>query len=588
MKQKSNRDRTSEKNVARTNRIFHRMRKSVVVTVAIGAILYWLALPPVRWPWCAYLACWFWIRAIQQQREPSRREYLQFGLCGFGLWLALVQGIRLASWPLYGGWVALSAYLACYLPLFLGSARSLHHRYRFPLTLACPVAWVGFELVRSYFATGFSACMLAHSQTPWPWTLQLASHLGGYGVSWMVMFCVAAIYECWQLRNRCEDPWSWRLAVASSSSSIGCGVIMLLWSYLAYSNHERRIAEQSPIKPLGRILLVQGNMITQFDADPDEIAEVIQSDWDDYARLTLDAIDHTKEPIDLIVWPESVFSRNYPWIDWDHASLAPRAVFSGSVEKLATAEVNCIDAFQVKKRILSQAKPNARSNLLMGNDAWRVRGETMDSYNAALWYDGATGHVDYYGKQHLVMFGEYIPFLSSFPSVLEMIGLSALSRGEEPKAWPLPSGAMVSVSICFEDVLPHLIQKHVATLTRMGRSPDLLVNITNDGWFRGSSILDHHLNNAILCAVENRRPFLVAANNGISAWIDGNGRVIQTIAPLQLGTIVAEPIPDGRVGLWQWIGDWPARVVALIALIPAGVWLGSRFRWLRIPVRFKK
>jgi hypothetical protein len=44
------------------------------------------------------------------------------------------------------------------------------------------------------------------------------------------------------------------------------------------------------------------------------------------------------------------------------------------------------------------------------------------------------------------------------------------------------------------------------------------------------------------------------------------------------GTILAEPIPDGRLGLWQLIGDWPARMVCFIAFLPAVYGVLDRFR----------
>jgi apolipoprotein N-acyltransferase len=133
--------------------------------------------------------------------------------------------------------------------------------------------------------------------------------------------------------------------------------------------------------------------------------------------------------------------------------------------------------------------------------------------------------------------------------------------------------------------LPHVVRSRIVTQTANGYLPDLLVNITNDGWFRGSSILDHHLNNAILAAVENRRPMLVAANSGISAWIDGNGRVIRSIPRLEGGSILAEPNPDGRWGYWQSVGDWPARLLALISLIPMMIWFAKRFRTIALGQR---
>ncbi len=174
------------------------------------------------------------------------------------------------------------------------------------------------------------------------------------------------------------------------------------------------------------------------------------------------------------------------------------------------------------------------------------------------------------------MFGEYIPILSWFPEVLKMIGLGKLSEGESPKAWSLENGRRIAPSICFEDMVPHLIQRQIRYLTGIGEAPDVLVNLSNDGWFRGSSALDHHLNSAIVTAVENRTPMLVAANTGLSAWIDGNGRVVQKLDRLQSGWILAEPVPDGRVGWWSWWGDFPARCLAVFGCMPIAFPLASK------------
>ncbi len=82
----------------------------------------------------------------------------------------------------------------------------------------------------------------------------------------------------------------------------------------------------------------------------------------------------------------------------------------------------------------------------------------------------------------------------------------------------------IAPSICFENMLPQIIGGHVRALLQQKKSPDLLSgNVTNDGWFRGSSILDIHLANAIMTAVENRRPMLVAANTGVFR-MDRRGR----------------------------------------------------------------
>jgi apolipoprotein N-acyltransferase len=215
--------------------------------------------------------------------------------------------------------------------------------------------------------------------------------------------------------------------------------------------------------------------------------------------------------------------------------------------------------------------------LVMGTDVIAIAQGRMDRYNAALWIDNdASSSIDYYAKHHLVMFGEYIPVLSWFPDIMKAIGLGTLSQGNTPKSWRLDNGRWISPSICFEDMVPHAMQDHIQKLTAAGMAPDVLVNLSNDGWFRGSSSLDHHLNSAIVTAVENRTPMLVTANTGISAWIDGNGRVVQKLDRMKPGWILAEPLPDGRFGWWSWWGDFPARCLAVFGCMPWALALIAR------------
>jgi apolipoprotein N-acyltransferase len=70
---------------------------------------------------------------------------------------------------------------------------------------------------------------------------------------------------------------------------------------------------------------------------------------------------------------------------------------------------------------------------------------------------------------------------------------------------------------------------------------------------------------------------LVAANTGITAWIDGDGRVIERLPKMDAGWLVAEPIPDGRSGWWSTWGDWPAKLAALIGLVPSILWIARRW-----------
>jgi len=130
---------------------------------ALACLLLWLAFPPVGcWP-LSFVSIALFIPTILRDEKLSAKEYRWLWYCSSLLWLALLQGIRLAYWPLYGGWIALGLYCGVYLPLWVGTCRELVHRWKIPWQIAAPCTWVTWELFRGYFITGFSACLLVHT-----------------------------------------------------------------------------------------------------------------------------------------------------------------------------------------------------------------------------------------------------------------------------------------------------------------------------------------------------------------------------------------------------------------------------------------
>ena len=120
----------------------------------------------------------------------------------------------------------------------------------------------------------------------------------------------------------------------------------------------------------------------------------------------------------------------------------------------------------------------------------------------------------------------------------------------------------------------------VRELERERVRPDVIVNLTNDGWFWGSSELDMHLTAAIFRAVEVRTPLLVAANTGFSAWIDGCGRLLARGPRRSTATLRAGVEPDGRGSLWLVWGSLPAWGCVMVAggMMVAGRWRDSGSR----------
>jgi apolipoprotein N-acyltransferase len=217
--------------------------------------------------------------------------------------------------------------------------------------------------------------------------------------------------------------------------------------------------------------------------------------------------------------------------------------------------------------------------LLVGVSVHHYGSQGTETYNSAAQIDPSGAVVRRYDKMHPVMFGEYVPLGEWLPWVYQLTPLGGgLSRGRQAEAFEV-GGLRLSPSVCFESTVPHLIRGHLVDLTRRGRKPDVLVNHTNDGWFWGSSIIDLHLTCGVFRAVEHRTPMLIAANTGLSAWIDGDGRIRAQGPRFGQAIVTAEVRPDRRTSFYTRWGDWPA---AACLTFCAAVALGSvisRFPW---------
>ena len=523
---------------------------------ALGAFLLWGAFPPLGWFWLAPLAILPLLGLVTLPAPLTRRDYVQIWLAGCGLWLALLQGIRLAYWPLYLGWIALACYVAVYLPLFVYLARLAYHRYKVPLVGGVVVSWIGLELFRGYFATGFSTCLLAHTQAKVPLVLQIASQLGSYGVSAWVLATALAIYHLIDPAPMRKDRWiSLGMALAYSIFGLGYGYFEL-----------RRTPDNLAENAMLRVGLVQENTPSQFEMAPNP--ERNEQHWFAYLYQTEAAYRKFGE-VDIWVWPESVFTRNEPTLSLETDTEVPPE-WSGifpSIEQLQRAErVFNLENRNKAAKVFSVTGHTEESKgtkcLLVGSDFVRCTADRVIRHNAMICFDSSSQVQAVYSKRHRVMFGEYLPLADWFPFINSMVGIAPLSAGDRAIAFE-HKGLLIAPSICFENTLPHYMRRQFTEIASQTRAPDLMVNVTNDSWFRGSSILDHHLASGILASVENRRPLLIAGNTGLSAWIDGSGRVVEVTPRLTAASILATPVRDTRSGLWTVIGDLPARLCTL-------------------------
>ena len=150
---------------------------------------------------------------------------------------------------------------------------------------------------------------------------------------------------------------------------------------------------------------------------------------------------------------------------------------------------------------------------------------TLFPYNSAAMLNAFGQKTFGYDKIHLVPFGEYEPFPfihQVVTSVSEEVG--GFHKGKQRTVGKFPNGNTFSVFICYETIYPG----EVRDFAHLGAQ--LLVNISNDGWFGKSEAAEQHVRMARVRAVENRRWLVRDTNSGITASIDPYGNVMRVMA----------------------------------------------------------
>ena len=506
---------------------------------------YWLY-------WMAETVFWLGLLAIlvAAARLWVPRPYRCLWLVGMFFWLAALQWLRLPYWAIGFGWLALGIYFGCYLPVFIGLSRVGVHVLRLPVILVAPVVYTGLELAQAHLLTGMTMGCLDHSQYRCTPLIQISDLTGCYGVTFLVMFvaaCLARMLPC-DSRGRAF----WPLAPAA-----GLLAVVLVYGHFRTANVET--------DPGLKIALIQGDIDIQLQMEnPNDLCQRLNTQYDD---LTCRALDRLP-PVDLVVWPETVFCcavefgghmEYLPWMTGSEDARVPND-FPDPPQQfpawLAYISGKTQDAMTTAAR--KYGLP-----MIVGVDRQRYGAQGREVFNTAVlitpdgsWCQPGRLEQSYYDKMHLVMFGEYMPFVKGLPWLQSLSPLgSSSSPGEKPKGLMLKNICLVP-NICYESVLPHVIRNHLVALRQEGQEPQILVNLTNDGWFWGSSELEQHLACGVFRTVECRRPMVIAANTGISASIDASGQILAEGPRRETKWILADVRLDRRESWYLRHGDW--------------------------------
>lgn len=392
-------------------------------------------------------------------------------LAGIPLLLALYMGLYFAFWAWFIGVVLVGPG-----EQFGSSIRNLG------IAAAGACAWTAQEWVRGWLFYGFGWNGLNVAAYRDLTMIQAADVVGAFGITWLIAFCnLMAVIIVRRIVNEFGPSFTrhirWEFSVT----------MLLIGCVFAYG--VRALLKPAPPSTTLRVAAVQTNV-----AQADRWEEGDVPAMEALAKLMPGAA--ALKP-DLIVWPEAAtpsdIYNDLPYIA-QYAELGDFSILTGTL----------FQDFEKSK-----------------------------SYNgAALVTDGAL-EVQVYRKIHLVPFGEFLPLRKEFPPMEWIAGALVpgdFDRGDEYTVFTLPhSEQRVAPLVCFEDTVGDLTRRFVAA------GAQLLINVTNDGWFLKSAGAETHLANALLRTVENRRPLLRCGNTGITGVIDSNGRELGSLPPFRPG-----------------------------------------------------
>ena len=153
------------------------------------------------------------------------RPYAALWLSGFAFWMGALHWLRLPHPATSLGWLALSSYLAFYLPVFVALSRVAVHELRMSIIVAVPIVWCGLELAQSHMLTGINIATPGHSQYRWIELIQISDLCGGYGVSFVIMLVAACLARMLPLEPARRTFWPLVPVVVTMSLVLAYGHI---------------------------------------------------------------------------------------------------------------------------------------------------------------------------------------------------------------------------------------------------------------------------------------------------------------------------------------------------------------------------
>lgn len=497
------------------------MRAGVFLQGFIGFLIVAFGVPsfaPVLGPIAAFVGYALFWRAIRIY--PFRKQRFWRGFLWYGA-VALIQLSWMNSIEYQGiyilfVWLGLSIWLGVQFGL-LSLLIPYNKPLRFPRILAIASAWTLLEWSRYFFICGFSwnPSGLAFCNTS---AIQFASLFGVLGLSfWVILTNLVGLRAF--LKRGIANYMIW-FVVALVPYLFGM-------SYIKYHDGKKEGKTLS-------CLLVQTGLLPPEKVPLQGRAELFIPPNDQWDRILMLVNEHRDKKIDLIVLPEAAVM---------HARYS-----RGDLEKTFANHFGASwQQYSPKTRIITNLSfaqtlsDVTGSEVVVGLD--HVDAE-RNSYNSAFHLVPQKEVVTRYDKQILMPLAEYLPikFLSSLVSYYGISDFFTHGKGAIVFHGKIP----LTANICYEETFPQVVRK--------GRlcGGELMVNLTNDGWYPNSRLPSQHYEHAKFRSIENGASLIRACNTGVTAAIDPLGRAISKMDQhdenrnLRSGAVFAN-VPTGTI-----------------------------------------
>ena len=365
------------------------------------------------------------------------------------------------------------------------------------------IIWLLFEWLRSWLFTGFPWLYLGYSTLDTPLSPQAA--IGGV---WLLSAVVIAVSLALANLIQHRGKQQWLVAL--------CALCLPLLVSLALPQHWTKKSGE-----LIDVAIVQPDIAQLTKWNPLYLESIL----DRYYRSTEKLLGNK-----VIIWPETAIPSLYPKVEPYFAPLvAEQRRLGGSL----------ISGIPMK--VIDPEHPLGRR---IHNSIFNLTENTS------------------YHKQRLVPFGEYVPLQDQFRDLFNFLNIPDMT-------FSLPKNAQqpllkvgnyhYSTAICYEIAYPELVREY-------SKNADVILTLSNDTWFSHSIGPDQHFQMARMRAIENGRWLIRSANNGITAIVNDQGKVV-VVAPRYTQAVLEGKVqPLQGLTPYQRFGQWPLLILYFATL----------------------